>query len=267
MTIPDYWRFEEWLRDFNANGLQNLTLLRLPHDHTGNYSIALGGITTPELDEADNDYAVGLVAQTIANSPYAHDTLIFSIEDDAQDGGDHVDAHRSIAFIVGPYVKQGALVSTSYNTLSMFRTIEDILGIGYQNLNDALALPMADVFDKRQKEWTFHATPSGLLCATTLDLPPAACAGVARLYPTHDAAYWAKVTKGMDFSMEDRVDGEEFNRILWRGLKGSQPYPEKPSGLDLRANRQQLLERYRAGLQQQSVPPVESPVSGAGGGK
>jgi DNA-binding beta-propeller fold protein YncE len=267
MTIPDYWRFEEWQRDFTANGLQTLTLLRLPHDHTGNYSIALGGITTPELDEADNDYAVGLVVQTIANSAYANDTLIFSIEDDAQDGGDHVDAHRSIAFIVGPYVKQGAVISTSYNTLSMFRTIEDILGIGYQNLNDALALPMADVFDKRQKEWTFTAAPSGYLCATILDLPPTACDGVARLYPTHDAAYWAKVTKGMDFSREDRVDGQEFNRILWQGLKGSQPYPDKPSGLDLRANRQQLLERYRAEQRAQSVSTVESTASSGGGGQ
>jgi YVTN family beta-propeller protein len=268
MTIPDYWRFEEWQRDFTANGLMNLTLLRLPHDHTGNYSIALAGVNTPDLDEADNDYAVGLVVQTIANSSYKDDTLIFSIEDDAQDGGDHVDAHRSIAFVVGPYVKQGAVVSTSYTTLSMFRTIEDILGIGHQNLNDALALPMADVFDTRQKEWTFSATPSGLLCADTqLDLPPAACEGVALLYPRHNAAYWAQVTKGMDFSREDHVDGQQFNRILWKGLMGEKPYPETPSGLDLRANRQQLLERYRANLQQLSDPPVESPASSVGGGK
>jgi DNA-binding beta-propeller fold protein YncE len=268
MTVPDYWRFEEWLRDFNANGLQNLTLLRLPHDHTGNYSIALAGVNTPDLEEADNDYAVGMVVQTIANSTYANDTLIFVIEDDAQDGGDHVDAHRSIAFVVGPYVKQGAVVSTSYTTLSMFRTIEDTLGIRHQNLNDALAVPMFDAFDEKQTAWSFSATPSGLLCADTLlDIPPAACAGVALLYPTHNAAYWAKVTKGMDFSREDRVDGQEFNRILWQGLKGSQPYPDKPSGLDLRANRQQLLERYRAEQRAQSVSTVESTASSGGGGQ
>ncbi len=104
--------------------------------------------------------------QTIANSPYKDDTLIFVIEDDAQDGGDHVDAHRSIAFIVGPYVKQGAVVSKHYTTLSMFRTIEDILGTGHTNLNDSLAVPMTDVFDKKVKEWTFTASPSGLLCGT-----------------------------------------------------------------------------------------------------
>jgi YVTN family beta-propeller protein len=271
MSFPDYYRVSEWQRDFDTNyangGLPNLTLMRLPHDHTGNYSLAIAGVNTPEIQEADNDYAVGLVAQTIANSIYKDDTLIFVIEDDAQDGGDHVDAHRSIAFVVGPYVKQGALVSTSYNTISMFRTMEDILGTGYQNLNDALALPMADVFDLRQKEWTFSATPSGLLCGVGVTLlPSATCQGIAALYPKHNAVYWAKVTEGMDFSIADHVDAKQFNRILWKGLMGDKPYPEKPSGLDLRANRQQLLERYRAAQRAQSVSTVESPASSSGGG-
>ena len=243
------------------------TLLRLPHDHTGNYSIAIAGVNTPELDEADNDYAVGLVVQTIANSQYKDDTLIFVIEDDAQDGGDHVDAHRSIAFVVGPYVKQGAVVSRHYTTLSMFRTIEDILGTGHTNLNDFLAVPMTDVFDTKQPEWTFTAAPSDYLCGTGLQLPACQVAGHRILYPNHDAAYWAKVTKGMDFSMDDKVDGEQFNRILWKGLMGEKPYPSSPSGRDLRANRQQLLEGYRAGLQQQSVPQVESTAASGGGGK
>jgi DNA-binding beta-propeller fold protein YncE len=270
MTFPDYYRFTEWQREFNANyangGLPNLTLLRLPHDHTGNFSIAIEGVNTPELDEADNDYAVGLIVQTIANSMYKADTLILVIEDDAQDGGDHVDAHRSVAFVVGPYVKQGAVVSRHYTTLSMFRTIEDILGVGHLNLNDFLAVPMTDVFDINQKNWTFTATPSDYLYSTQLPLPPMN-AGHHILYPTHNAAYWAKVTEGMDFSVEDKVDGDQFNRILWQGLMGAKPYPSSPSGLDLRANRQQLLERYRAGLQQQSVPQVESTAASGGGGK
>ncbi|MFZ3210064.1 MAG: hypothetical protein WA188_00975 [Terriglobales bacterium] len=247
-TFPDYYRFTEWQREFNTmyanGGLPNLTLLRLEHDHTGNYSIALDGINTPELDQADNDYAVGLVVQTIANSRYKHDTLIFVIEDDAQDGGDHVDAHRSIAFVVGPYVKHSAVVSTSYNTLSMYRTMEDILGTGHSNLNDALAVPMADAFDTKQKDWTFTAVPSDYLYTTTLPLP-AMAAGHHILFPTHNAAYWAKATQGMDFSAEDRIDSGRYNHILWEGLMGSKPYPSFRSGLDLRSNRQQLLERYR----------------------
>jgi DNA-binding beta-propeller fold protein YncE len=218
MTFPDYYRFTEWERDFNANyasgGLPNLTLMRIPHDHTGNFSIAISGVNTPELDEADNDYAVGLVAQTIAHSMYKYDTLIFVIEDDAQDGGDHVDAHRSTAYVVGSYVKHHAVVSTSYTTLSMYRTIEDILGIRYSNLNDALAIPMADVFDQRQKDWTYQAAPSLLLYNTTLPLPPMPASVKSIPRPSHDAAYWAAVTKGMDFSVEDHVDGAQFNRIL-----------------------------------------------------
>ena len=267
MSFPDYYRVLEWQRDFNANGLPNLTLLRLPHDHTGNYSESIAGVNTPELDGADNDYAVGLVVQTIAQSQHKYDTLIFVVEDDAQNGGDHVDAHRSLAFVVGPYLKRKWVDPTSYNTLSVFRTIEDILGTVHQNLNDALAVPMANVFDALAKEWTFSAVPSDYLCGAQLDLPACQTAGHRILYPTHNAAYWAKATAGMDFSTEDKVDGEQFNRILWKGLMGEGTYPSSPSGLDLRADRQPLLARYRANLQSRTAPPVESREPSGGGGQ
>ncbi|MGC2321766.1 MAG: hypothetical protein WA463_03955 [Terriglobales bacterium] len=248
MTFPDFYRFKEWEREFDAayanGGLPNLTLLRLPHDHTGNFSIALDGVNTVELQEADNDYAVGLEVQKIANSRYKNDTLVFVIEDDAQDGGDHVDAHRSVCFIAGPYVKQRTVVPTSYNTLSVVRTIEDILGIGHSNLNDALALPMADAFDISRKHWTFQAVPSDMLYSTSLPLPPLA-SGHHVIHSRHDSAYWAKVTQGMDFSAEDRINFNAYNHILWEGLKGSKPYPT-PSGLDLRSNRREVLERVHA---------------------
>ena len=270
-SFPDYYRFKEWEREFDTKygngGLPNLTLLRLPHDHTGNYSIAIDGINTPELDEADNDYAVGLVAEKVAHSRYKDDTLIFVIEDDAQDGGDHVDAHRSTAYIIGPYVKHHAVVSASYTTLSMFRTMEDILRIRYSNLNDALATPMTDVFDKSEKDWTYQAVPSLLLYNTTLPLPPMPASVKTIPHPTHDAAYWAAVTKGMDFSKEDLVDGAQFNRILWQGLMGSKPYPATPSGLDLRANRAQILARYRTNSEQVPVPSSQKLVEGTGGGQ
>jgi DNA-binding beta-propeller fold protein YncE len=228
MNLPDFYLYNEWQREFDANyasgGLPSLTLLRLPHDHTGNFGTALAGVNTPQLQVADNDYAVGLVAQKIANSRYKDDTLIFVIEDDSQDGGDHVEAHRSIAFIVGPYVKQHALVSTSYNTVSLIRTIERILGLDPLNLNDAAARPMADVFDIHQKEWSYDATPSVLLYTTQLPLP-AKTAGLRIPKQTHTAAYWAKVTRGLDFSKEDRVDEDVYNRILWKGIMGKKPYP------------------------------------------
>jgi hypothetical protein len=204
--------------------------------------------------------------QTIANSIYKNDTLVFVIEDDAQDGADHVDAHRSIAFVVGPYVKQGAVVSKSYNTLSMVRTIEDILGIGHSNLNDSLAVPMTDVFDTKLKPWSFNAVPSDYLYNTTLPLPPMQ-AGHHILYSKHDATYWAKVTEGMDFSVEDHLDAQRYNRIVWKGLMGDKPYPSAPSGLDLRANRADLLKRYRANLEHQAEQRDESSVANSGSGK
>ena len=194
--------------------------------------------------QADNDYAVGLLVQKIANSRYANNTLIFVIEDDAQDGGDHVDSHRSIAFVAGAYVKQGALVSTQYNTINFLRTMEEVLGLPPMNLNDALARPMADIFNTTPSPWSFTATPSPILYSTALPLPPKP-AGLIVPKPTHDAKYWARVTKGMDFTSEDRFDFARYNRILWKGLMGNKPYPAAPTGMDLRQNREELLARYQ----------------------
>jgi Phosphoesterase family len=249
--LPDFYRVKEWEREFDtkyANGsLPNLSLMRLMNDHTGAFAEALMGVNTPEIQVADNDYAVGLVAQKIANSRYKDSTLIFVIEDDAQDGGDHVDSHRSIAFVIGPYVKHKAVVSTSYTTLSMLRTMEEILGIGSMNLNDASANVMADIFDVKQKDWDYKATPSDLLAGTQLPIPKAS--GREVLHPTHDAAYWATATRGMNFAVEDRVDPLQFNHVLWKGMMGDRPYPSESSGVDLRSNRDELLENFRKSTQ------------------
>src|SRR5208282_6699813 len=135
-----------------------------------------------------------LLIQKIANSVYANNTLIFVVEDDAQDGGDHVDSHRSTTYVAGAYVKQGALVSTQYNTIDCLRTIEEVLGFPPMNLHDALAHPMADIFNTTPSTWSFTATPSALLYNTLLPLPPKA-AGLIVPKPPHDAKYWARVTK------------------------------------------------------------------------
>jgi DNA-binding beta-propeller fold protein YncE len=257
-SLPDYYRYTEWARDFDANyakgGLPSLSLVRLMHDHTGNYGVAIDGVNTPDLEIADNDYAVGLLVEKIANSVYANNTLIFVVEDDAQDGGDHVDSHRSIAFVAGAYVKQGALVSTQYSTLDFVRTIEEVLGLPPMNLNDALAHPMADIFNTTSSTWSFTAAPSAILYNTSLPLPPLA-AGLIVPKPAHDAKYWARVTKGMDFTTEDRLDPADFNRILWKGMMGNKPYPAVPAGTDLRRNREELLARYRRSLEQKAVQP------------
>lgn len=244
-VFPDYYRFKEWEREFDSKfakgGLPNLSLVRFMHDHTGDFGDAILGVNTPELQVADNDYAVGLLAQKIAHSVYKNDTLIFVIEDDSQNGGDHVDSHRSVAFVIGPYVRQKAIVSAPYTTLSLLRTIEGILGIGSLSLSDSSAKAMTDVFDTTLKPWTYTAIPSAMLYNTQLPLP-ARQTGQQIPRPTHDAAYWATATKGMDFSVEDRVDPLAFNQILWRGLMGPKDYPATSTGTDLRENRQQLLE-------------------------
>ncbi len=255
-SFPDYYRFTEWRREFaqyeKDGKLPNLSLVRIMHDHFGDYKSAIKGVNTPELQIADNDYAIGLLVESVAHSRYKDDTLIFVIEDDAQDGGDHVDAHRSTAFIVGPYVRHAYVDSMRYNTVSMVRTIEEILKISALNLNDAHAMPMLDAFDAKQAEWDYVATPSAYLAKTqlpipaekfskaTLDAPPA---------PLHDAAWWAEQCKGMDFSVEDHLDTVRFNHILWVGTMGAKPYPDVRSGEDLRGNRKQLLEEYRDGSQ------------------
>ncbi len=227
-AYPDFRRELEWEREFDQyvahNNLPNLELVRFMHDHEGNFATAIDGINTPEKETADNDYAVGKLIERIAHSPYADSTLIFVIEDDAQAGPDHVDAHRSIAFVAGPYVKQGAVVHQRYSTVNIVRTIEDVLGIGHLNLNDEYQPPMAAVFDLNQSAWTYTAvTPEPI----SKELSPTQ--QVSQLDPvfheTHPAAYWARQTRGFDWKTEDRVPPVLFNRILWKGLTGGVPYP------------------------------------------
>jgi len=257
-AFPDYYRFKEWEREFDTMyvpepkdggaDLPALSLVRFMHDHTGNYATAIDGVNTPEIQQADNDYAVGLLVDKISRSKYANDTLIFIIEDDAQDGGDHVDSHRTIAFVAGAMVKQGAVVSTQYNTVNFLRTIEEVLGLQPMNLNDALAGPMTDIFNTTPTPWSYTVLSAPILNGTTL--PPfigKTADKSARLRvpkPTHDANYWAKVTEGMDFSSEDKFDFARYNRILWKGLMGNKPYPAGHSGKDLSQNRKELLARY-----------------------
>ena len=230
-NLPDFWRFKEWEREFDgyvaSGALPEFEMVRLMEDHMGSFATAIDGVNTPETQQADNDYAVGLLIDKVAHSRFARDTLIFVLEDDSQDGPDHVDAHRSTAYVAGPYVRHGAVVSTRYTTVNVLRTIEDVLGLEHLNLHDGGVHPMADVFDLRQRHWTFDAAPSDILrTSTTLPLPPkAASARIRPLKATHPASWWAEKTRGFDFRQEDRIDAQAFNRLLWSGLLGTRPYP------------------------------------------
>jgi DNA-binding beta-propeller fold protein YncE len=236
----DFYLYREWEREFDqfASGrnLPALSLMRLAHDHFGNFGTALYGINTPALQISDNDYAIGLVAAKVAASPYAADTLIFIIEDDAQDGPDHVDAHRSIAYVVGPYVKQGAVVSEHYTTVSMIRTMEAILGSQPSSLYSAATAPMSEVFDLNQTKWTYNPVVPELLRETELPLPARAellSPGMRSLLAAriqHNGAWWQKKLGDMDYDEEDKLDTPRFNRVLWQGLMGNKPYPKRRPG-------------------------------------
>ena len=258
--FPDLYRVEEWAREFEQfekdGKLPNLEFLRVMHDHTGDFKTAIDGVNTPETQTADNDYAVGLIVEKVAKSKrYRGNTLVFVIEDDAQDGPDHVDAHRSTAFVAGPYVKQGAVVSAKYTTVSMIATMVEILGMQHLGTFDALAPPMTEVFSRTTTNWDFHAIVPEILRSTQLPLPAktvhnslkpdALSAFYAK--PRHDASYWAEKTTGFNFSRADQLDAPKYNLIQWQGVVGeSLPYPAQRDGRDLSKHRGALLKQWRA---------------------
>ena len=249
----DFYLFKEWEREFDqyaAQGkLPNLSFVRFPHDHFGNFGTAKFGVNTPDTQMADNDYAVGLLVEKVANSRFKDDTLIVVIEDDAQNGPDHVDAHRSIVFFAGPFVKQGgAVVSKRYTTVNAVRTIQSVLGITPMGITDGLAEPMLDVFDDVARPWTYRAIVPEVLRTTQLPLPtrtaenslPLTKSVVAHSRPRGDANYWVKAMAGQNFEREDALDEPRYNRALWKGLNGT-PYPAVRHGRDLSTRRDSLL--------------------------
>ena len=245
---PDFRREHEWEREFDqyvAHGnLPDLEFVRFMHDHEGDFSVAIDGINTPEKQTADNDYAVGKLIDRVAHSPYASSTLIFVIEDDAQNGPDHVDAHRTVAFVAGPYVKHGSVIHERYSTVNMVRTIEDVLGLGPLNINDAYQRPMTAVFDLKQSAWNYDAVMPAPI-ARELSASPLQDQSASAFHDAQSAAYWARETRGFDWSQEDRVPAVLFNQILWKGLTGGLPYPAARDRQDLSRDRAAVLKARR----------------------
>ncbi len=164
----------------------------------------------------------GIAGGSGGREPYAATTPIFVVEDDAQDGADHVDAHRSIAFVVGLYVKQQAVVSTRYTTVSMVRTIEDVPGLTPSSLNSAAAAPMAEVFEPSQNTWTYSSIIPGILRNSTLPLPAATAQNslpqtkrmLAYSSDKHLASWWQKRLGDQEFDEEDKLDTPKFNLVF-----------------------------------------------------
>lgn len=203
--VRDTDRMEVFLREFREyekNGdLPRFIVMSLGEDHTTGTS---PGTFTPEACVGSNDLALGRLVDAVSHSKYWPETAIFVIEDDAQNGPDHVDAHRTVGLVISPYTKRGALDSTQYGTVSMIRTMELILGLSPLSQYDAAATPMFASFTDRADTTPYtHEPPQ-------IDLN-------VRNTPL---AYGADRSRKMDFSEYDRIDDFELNEILWRAIKG-----------------------------------------------
>jgi DNA-binding beta-propeller fold protein YncE len=216
----------------NGN-LPDFEMVVLMMDHFGNFGSNVSNLDNPLSQMASNDYALGRLVEAVSESPYWKDTAIFVLEDDAQNGPDHVDAHRSTGYVISPYSRSGAVVSTNYNSTSMVRTIEDILGVHYLSIYDANTRPMSDVFAKQPNLQPYIAPIPGILCQPPVDpklVPecrnPGARPVTAAVKPLHDGTWWAQATKGFNFKHPDLNNADLFNRILWKGIMGDdKPYP------------------------------------------
>jgi YVTN family beta-propeller protein len=239
LNEPDEYRYEEWKREFDQfvrNGnLPNLEIMTLMMDHTGNFATNVAHLTTPTLDEADNDHAIGLLVHAVSHSPYWKDTAIFIVEDDSVDGPDHVDAHRSPAYVISPWVATNAVVHTFCNTDSIIRTIEDLLGVNYLGFNDATASSMDDVFSTRPNLQPYDVIIPGVLCSPPVDpklVPDCYNPAVKKtrfVASLHDGQWWIEQTKNLVFDRPDANDPVAYNRLLWRGVMAATTYRIRPS--------------------------------------
>jgi DNA-binding beta-propeller fold protein YncE len=220
---PDQFRADEFLNEFDdfvrarkegrGSELPAFTLLYLPNDHTHGTT---PGKPRPAASVADNDLAVGRVAEALSHSPYWDDTAIFILEDDAQDGADHVDAHRSTAFVISKYspgsVDHPFVDHHFYTTVSLIHTIETLLGLPPMNQNDAYAPVMAPLFSGAGNQPPFTADWSNRDNGLLYQMNPAQGQGAGE-------------SAKMDFSRPDAANAAVLNAILWRDRKGDQPMP------------------------------------------
>ena len=222
MRFPDYWRVLEYLREYaeleERGALPALATVRLPHDHLGSFATAEDGVDTPDTQMADHDYAIGLLVERLSKSAAWEETVIVVVEDDAQNGADHVDAHRSIILLAGGHVARGVTSHARVTTPGVLRTIELLLSVGALGRNDAVAPPLADAFTMNVDRTPFVAAVPAVLRTTRLPLPQPS-AGQVTQAPRGTAGEWELRTAGMDFSTEDNLPAAAFNEALWCGLK------------------------------------------------
>ncbi len=208
LEYPDHQRAKTFLADlaeFEKSGqMPRFIIMRLGNDHTSGTS---PGKVAPLSAMADNDYALGQIVEGVSKSRFWANTAIFVVEDDAQNGPDHVDSHRSPVLVISPFAKRGAIDSTMYNQTSVLRTMELILGVRPMTQFDAASRPMSAAFQATADSRPYQAVKPG----HRLDeRNPAASPTAAR-------------SLRMDFSEADRIDDDELNDVLWRAIRGGEP--------------------------------------------
>jgi DNA-binding beta-propeller fold protein YncE len=217
LDVPDVWRaaqFIKSLKQFEAsNNFPNLVILWLPNDHTSGTKF---GSPTPSAQVADNDLAMGQIFEAVSHSQFWSNTCIFAIEDDPQNGWDHVSGYRTTAYVASAYSKRHAVVSTQYNTTSFLRTMELILGLPPMNQMDATATPMFDCFTNTPDFSAFDAVTN----TVPLDeMNP-------KKHDDAQARQDAYVSARLPLAKPDQCPEDVLNRILWRATMGAKPYPE-----------------------------------------
>jgi YVTN family beta-propeller protein len=196
-------RFISELKRFEAEGdMPSLQIVRLPNDHT---SGTTAGKHTPIACVADNDLAFGMLIEAISRSKFWAQTAIFVVEDDAQNGPDHIDAHRTIAYVISPYTKRKVVDSTMYSTASMLRSMELILGLKPMSQFDATATPMYNSFQSKPDLRPYRAEP------VDVDLQQR----------NPKTAWGSKLSEAMDMTKEDAADDLLLNEVIWRSVRGA----------------------------------------------
>jgi YVTN family beta-propeller protein len=205
LSVRDTVRFHQWKHDFDSllavDALPQLNTLRFGNDHTEGLSL---NRPTPFAHVADNDLAVGMFVDYLSHSRVWKNSLVIIVEDDAQNGPDHIDAHRSTAYLAGGYVKKGFVDHTVYTTTSLLRTIELILGLPPMSQYDAPSIPLWRCMNNTPDHPVFSVRPSNV----DLNLKNLA------------QNTWQKKSEKFDFTKEDMVSDAEFNEVIWKAVKG-----------------------------------------------
>jgi YVTN family beta-propeller protein len=211
MKIPDQHRADLWTADFNEHvqrhALPTLETIWLPRDHTAG---GRAGFNTPRAMAADNDYALGRIVEAVSHSPYWRSTVIFVLQDDSQDGPDHVDSHRSPVLVISPWARGGAIHRFA-NTTDVLKTIEELLHLGSMSQFDHFGRPLRDVW-RDQPDLAPYTAIKPLV-------------DIAEMNP--DTGKQARASADFNLQVVDAIDDEAFNRALWAITKGEHvPYPQ-----------------------------------------